>query len=178
MSNLGEGYTHALLGLVGKRCWGIAAGANTGSVIDLHFGAKVPRRCSVPNPTLPADLRDFGGEFGLLVECAWRLDAPEGIVCGWIESASGRDPMNAGLRRIMGQTVQQVSVVPPAWDLSLHFENTLILRVFCDRTASASGDDNYTFFTPTCAHVVSNRSCLVRETPAERSGNGDNGALA
>jgi hypothetical protein len=47
--------------LHGTTCWGIAAGQNTGSVIDLHFGEKLDRPKPIRNPFLPPDLQRYHG---------------------------------------------------------------------------------------------------------------------
>jgi hypothetical protein len=149
--------------LVGKECWGITAGERTGSVIDLDFGKKIHRKHPGPNPALPADLRLDDGELGMFIECAWRLDAADRVICGWGESGAEGGPLGRGLQLIVNKIVERVSIEQPAFDLALHFENGLVLRVFCDQTESAEDSNNYVLFTPDHYYVVSNRSKLIRK---------------
>jgi hypothetical protein len=153
--------------LVNKPCWGIAAGANTGSVIDLHFGQKLPLRQPVLNPTLSADLRRYYGELSLFIECAWRLDAEDQVLCGWGEDFSAGGPLGKGLQLVINQRVEKVSIQRPAFDLAVHFSNALVLWIFCDQTESSEDNNNYALFTPEHYYVVSNKSRLVWKERSE-----------
>jgi hypothetical protein len=153
--------------LSGKLCWGIAAAANTGPVIDLALGKKLPRRHLIPNPALSEDLRQYYSELSVFVECAWRLDAEDKVVCGWGEDFSGGGPLSKGLNLVLNHTVERVTICRPAFDLVLHFENGLVLQVFCDQTESSGSGNNYVLFTPEHYYVVSSRSQLLRKERSE-----------
>lgn len=155
--------------LVGKMCWKIVAGTNTGSVIDLHLGKKLPVRTPI-HPALATDpCSHYQGELGVFIECAWRLDAEDRIICGWGEDFSVEGPLGKGLHRIVDQEVEQVSVHQPAFDLALHFSNALVLRIFCDQTEPSEESDNYVLFTVKYSYVISNRSKILREERSDRS---------
>lgn len=153
--------------LVGKTCWKIVAGTNTGSVIDLHLGKKLPIRTPI-HPTLATDPDShYQGELGVFIECAWRLDAEDEIICGWGEDFSAGSPLSKGLHLLLHQAVERVCIRRPALDLSLHFSNSLVLRVFCDQTEPSEDNDNYVLFTPRYSYVVSTRSKVIREERSE-----------
>lgn len=150
--------------LVGQVCWGFAAGEGTGSVINFYIGGKVPRESPLSNLHLAAEQREYEAEINLFVECAWRIESKTEVICGaWDDNTEGGD-MIAGLRRLVDQSVSSVKVSQPALDLTLDFSNGLTLRVFCDQTNQAEGEDNYTLFLNGAIYVVGSRSQLRRET--------------
>jgi hypothetical protein len=150
--------------LVGKRCWGIVAGANTGSVLDLHLGQKLLRQHQVRNPTLPEDLRQNRGELSLFIQCAWRLEDKERVICGWGEDFSHGGPLGKGIQLIVDQPIERVSIRRPSFDLTLYFANSLMLQVFCDQTElSEEHGMNYALLAPGYSYTVATRSQLVRE---------------
>lgn len=71
--------------------------------------------------------------------------------------------MLSGLQKIVGQKVKQVNLSLPALDLSLHFGNSLVWRVFSDRTDCTKDEGNYTLFLPQWAYVVGIKSKLEKE---------------
>lgn len=166
-SSLSEEFITVANSLVGKICWGIASGANTGSVLDIAFGKKILRQHPVPNPALSEELRLYQGEISIFIECAWRLDATDRIICGWGEDFSEGGPLARGLHLILDQTVERVCIDQPSFDLVLDFSNALSLRVFCDQTEQADGNDNYIIFRPSHYYVISNKSCLIRKENSE-----------
>ena len=154
--------------LVGKPCWGIAAGANTGSVLNLHLGGKICRPRLLPNPALSADLRQYRGELSVFIKCAWRLDMEDKIICGWIESCSEGGPLARGLHRVLDETVERISLQRPALDLGVHFSNGCVLRLFCDQTYEEEEESsNYVLFTPKYYYDVACKSQVRRKNRSE-----------
>jgi hypothetical protein len=150
--------------LVDKTCWGIVAGANTGSVLDLHLGQKLLRRSPVRNPTLSEDLRQNRGELAIFIQCAWRLEDKEQVICGWGDDFSDGGPLRKGIQLILNQAVEHVSIRRPSFDLTLCFTNSLMLQIFCDQTElSEEHGMNYVLFAPGYSYTVATRSQLVRE---------------
>jgi hypothetical protein len=137
-----------LLKLVSKECWRIVAGKGTGSVVSLQIGDKIPRKRRVDNPALPSDIQNFEGEYIVFVECVWRLDAVNEVICGaWNDNSEG-GKMLKGLKRLVGQRVTSVTLGRPGFDLEIGFSNDLKLKLFCDQTNEIDNRDNYMFFTP------------------------------
>jgi hypothetical protein len=76
--------------LVGRHCIGFTAGESTGSVVDVEFEPRRPRRRPLANQNLTEEQRTGDPEYSILVECLWRLDAEMYVVCGsWDDNASG-----------------------------------------------------------------------------------------
>ena len=158
---------HGLNQFVGEICWGIAAGRGTGSIVSLHFGAKMLRRIPLNNPHLSNELREYDSQMGLFITCSWRLDSDSDVICGWTDSNEEGGPMLSGLQKIVGQKVKQVDLILPGLDLGLHFSNSLLLRIFSDRTDSTQDEGNYTVFLPRWAYVVGIKSKLKKEARGE-----------
>lgn len=155
--------------LIGKTCWGIVAGANTGSVLDLHLGQKLLRRHPVANPALSADLRQYRGELAVFIQCAWRLEDKEKVICSWGEDFSDGGPLRKGINLFLNQDVEHVDIRRPSFDLTLYFRNSLTLQVFCDQTElSEEHGMNYVLFAPGYSYTVATRSQLVREERTAR----------
>jgi hypothetical protein len=149
--------------LVGQLCWGIIAGAGTGSIISLQLGRQIPRQLHSRNPTLSRLQKKYESEYTLFIECAWRLESNSKVICGCWDDNSKNGEMIAGLKRLTGSTVTSVNVKKPTWDLDLMFSNGLVLRVFCDSVNLADLNDNYSVFLPEGIFVVGTRSKLWKE---------------
>lgn len=145
----------------GKSCWGIAAGANTGSVLNLHFGAKLPRRRPIPNPKLCPDLRRYDGELSILVDCAWRIETPKRVLCGWLECDGRVNPLEIGVEKLVHRVVTGTECHLPSCDLAFSFDNGMTLRLFCDRTVRES--TNFSLFGLRYCYTVSTNSSISRQ---------------
>lgn len=149
--------------LIGQVCWGFAAGAGTGSVVSLDIGGKVLRESPLKNPHLSAEQQKYAAEFGLFIQCAWRIESKAQVVCGAWDDNTGGGRMLEGLRLLVGQVISSVEVAKPALDLAMNFDGGLALRIFCDQTNQAEMEDNYSLFLPDAIYVVGHRSQLRRE---------------
>jgi hypothetical protein len=67
------------------------------------------------------------------------------------------------LQKIIGKKIQKVDCVLPALDLAVQFNNSLVLRIFCDRTNPSEDDGNYVFFTSKHTYAVGIASRLRRK---------------
>jgi hypothetical protein len=144
-------------------CWGFVAGKGTGSVVELNLGKKVSRKSAVKNPHLTDEQQASDSEFALLVECTWRLESKTQVICGAWDDNSKQGAMIKGLERLVGQTIESISLLRPSLDLELSFSNQLVLRIFCDLTNRAEMVDNYSFFLPRMIYIVGTRSRLRKE---------------
>ena len=59
----------------------------------------------------------------------------------WLDDDANDGPMVAALDRLVGATVVAAQLTPPAWDLSLTFDNGLTLIVFAYGTPRRDADD-------------------------------------
>ncbi len=140
--------------LVGTPCWGIVAGAGTGSVVSLDFGKKIAREQPLRNTRVSEAVRHNKGEFHLFVEdCAWRVETDTAVLCGSASDNSNDGEMVTGLRRLEGQIVREVVVSEPALDLTVVFGDGLKLLLFCE-TLQEDDADNFVFFSPIGTFVV------------------------
>ena len=153
----------AVARLAGQRCWGFAAGSGTGSVVSLSIGGMIPRSAPLRNPHLSTAVRENDPEFGLYVECVWRIERQDGIVAGCWDSNEEDGPMLKGLATLVDQLIVDAELVLPALDLKLRFANDVSFRIFCDQTNADDGTDNYTLFTPTETLIVGCRSAVRSE---------------
>lgn len=128
----GDDLSVALRGLIGAPCWSALAGRGAGGTLVLDLGGKLRRVQPLKNPQLTDEQRLFTGELWLLVRCAWRLEAADGVVCS-------RRYATSRVGELLGRAVTHVEVRGPARDAALWFGDDRRLSVFCDR---ATGDDD------------------------------------
>ena len=162
-----EEFIRNMSDLKSKSCWSFYAGPSTGSHVDFDFGKKVPR--AVPllgNPTLTHNQRFYEGEMSLFVQCAWRLDSVDAVICGSTDSNEKGGAMLAGLQSVIGKTVEDVVIAEPSFDLTLRFRGDLSLKIFCDQTNLEDDDPNYMLHTKDRIYVVGPRSRIRLETPS------------
>jgi hypothetical protein len=129
--------------LKGLACWSATCGGAAGSSLLLDIGSGVPREKPISNLTLSDLQQRYEGEYRVFVQCAWRLELSDEVICG-----SGDDPtpggaMSVGVQRIVGCSVVHADIQYPARDLILEFTDGLFLRVFCDQTNIEEDEDNY-----------------------------------
>jgi len=150
-------HLHSLQELRHQQCWSIIAGEGVGSEITIDFGDRTPRQYALKNPFLTEEQRTNEGSYILHVLCTWRLDSKTEIICGSNDPNKNDGIMVAGLERLVGQTIRNVEVITPAYDLVLTFDD-FVLRVFCDEMDKEDEFDNYSFFTPDMSYTVECRS--------------------
>ena len=156
--------TAALILLEGRPCWSVLAGAGTGPTMHLEFGAKIPRRVPLRDrPQITREQARYEGQLDLLIQCAWRLELGDTVLCGSTDDDRNDGAMKIGLRGLEGKTVLALSVEYPVPDLSISFEGDLRLRVFCDQTNIETNDDNYSVRVGDTIHVVGARGRIGLE---------------
>ena len=119
--------------LQSRRCWAAIAGPGTGSIVDFLFGEKVARDKPLQNASLPSEVQSYDSEFGLLVQCSWRLSFQGQLVCSSSWSDNRIDgPLLRGLANVVNQKVVSIELNRESCDLKLVFENEYMLWVFND----------------------------------------------
>lgn len=167
MGDLAEEFVGRLMDLRGKPCWSFYAGPSTGSHVDFDFGQKLSR--VVPllgNANLTEDQKFYHGEVSLFIQCAWRLDSNDEVICGSTDSNEKDGPMLVGLQSMMNKTVENLEIARPAFDLTLEFRGGLFLKVFCDQTNVEDDDPNYTLHTKDRIYIVGPKGQISFETPS------------
>ena len=119
-------------------------GGDTGSIIAIDFGKLVPVNGIVSNNY---DNHPYlRGEYGLMIDCAWRLDAVTEVLCGSEDDL--RSLFNFHFNKLVSEKVISTKLTEPAYDLEIEFSNNYILKLFCNNTNPEAFDNNYDFFTP------------------------------
>jgi hypothetical protein len=151
--------------LVGLMCHGAIAGDGTGSVISVHFGELILANRRTTNPNVPERLRSHKGALVLFIECAWRLDGKDRVICGSTDSNHPGGPMLTGLAGMAGAIVSKVDgPAEPGLDLTLELGDHLKLNVFCDQVNLSESVDNYSLITSEIAYIVGPGSAVRIES--------------
>jgi len=95
------------------------AGPSTGSIVGLYFGEA---HTVVENPA-----------WYLQVGCSWRVEGADGLLlaCSTDDNVAG-GALHTGLDALCGHAIDSVAIVPPAFDLLIHFERGQRLIAFAD----------------------------------------------
>ncbi len=153
----------------GLCCWYVSCGGAAGSTFQLALGNKVLRRIPIKNQAHSEEYRRFEGEANLLVWCCWRLDGPDAPLVSWDDA---NETVEKELARFIGAHIESVSLLPPAWDLTIRFSNGLHLRIFCDHLpGNPSFDGNWDLFlqgTQLCVGPGARYSIEAREDEGAR----------
>jgi len=147
--------------LRGLPCWYVSVGGVTSPTFQLALGEKIPRQVPLKNPAQSEEYRHHEGEMNLLVWCSWRLDGPDRPLTS---SDDSPETIQRELGTLVGASVGSVSVVPPAWDLTIGFSNGLCLRIFCDHLpGDPSFDGNWDLWgRQLTAFVGPGAACSIR----------------
>lgn len=146
--------------------WHVGAGPSTGSVITMEIGGKRTLKVPLTNPQVTEERRLFEGEFGLFVECPWRVTTKTALVCSWSDDSAVDGPMVAGLNNsLIGSRIESVDVAPVTMDLALHLSNGTSFTLFCD--AANSDDDNYSVIHHNYIHIVGPAGKVGREARSD-----------
>lgn len=155
-----EFYNH-LQQLTGKECWGIVTGV--GSIITLSFGAKIPRENPIENPNLSEVCRFYDPEYSLMIYAPWRLHNSTSILSASYYDNSKNGPMAKGLDGILKLSVTNIICEPPCHDLTIHFEENVVLTVFAGDIDLDDDTGFYDFFTPSGVFSVVGDSLIEFE---------------
>jgi hypothetical protein len=156
-----EWLTAELHALVGQPCWSVSVGPR--ATVALELGEKLRRVQALKNPQLSEEQRQFIGEYWLLVQCAWRLDSADGVMCASGDGAAG-GATAIGLGSLVGRTVTGFELQMPALDLVLSFGTDRRLSIFRDR--SVGDGEAYTLAIPGETIGVLARGGIEREPRA------------
>lgn len=151
----------------GKVCWSAIASERTDYVIVLDLGEKVRRSMRLANPRLSFLQRTYEGEYSFLVECAWRLDGPKGVITACYDSNEPGGLMHRGLREIEGRSLEGASIQGAAFDLTLAFSGGFSLRCLSTEIDPRSKRNNWSFWSPQGLVSIGPRGRSRTETRAE-----------
>ncbi|MHB1158395.1 MAG: hypothetical protein ACYC26_16345 [Phycisphaerales bacterium] len=161
-----DAYRNSLNRLIGKPCWSIVAGPPCGSHVSMCLGEQILRSRELSNSHLTNDQRKYDGEFAIFIEsAAWRLDQGAEVITGSTDPNDNNGPMIQGLARIINTRVKEICLSVPGLDLTLLFDNELVLKIFCDQLTEIG--DNYSYFDPDSVYAIMCRSRLKIEPRGE-----------
>ena len=136
--------------LVDKVLWGVAAGRGTGSLLTLHFGAKLRRRRSLDNPNISESLRTHEGEFVLFVKCGWHIEQAGIRIADDASSNRSNGKMLKALHLLLRRTVRKVTLAKN--DVSVDFSGNLGIHLH--PKVRHDGFGNYSFSIAAQRYVV------------------------
>lgn len=129
--------------ILNKKCWSVIAG--TGSLISLAFGGKIPNSRILKNKNLTTEQRNFSGQFEIYVECAWRLESEELVLCT-STCANLNDSEAGGLKSLVGDIVVDLGFCLPSGDLKISFSSGRTMKIFADQGNEVDQYINYIFY--------------------------------
>jgi hypothetical protein len=153
--------------VLGKPCWSAIASERTDWVIALDLGEKVRRSMRLANPRLSFLQRTYEGEYSFLIESCWRLDGPEMVICTCYDSNKPGGAMLTGIAELEGRTVEAVDVSSPGCDLTIAFNEGIVLRCLSTESDPKTKRNNWSFWSPSGLVTVGPRGRVNRETQAE-----------
>jgi hypothetical protein len=153
--------------VIGRSCWSAMSSQRTDWVIVLDLGQKHRRTMRLANPRLSFLQRTFEGEYSFLIECAWRLDGPDGVVASCFDENHPGGPMQKGLSALEGRAVEDVSVVNTALDLTITFAHGFVLRCLSTEVDPKRKRNNWSLWSPNGLVTIGPSGRLVIETSAE-----------
>ncbi len=150
----------AFNGMVEKPCWSVAVISSAlETQVTLYIGDKVERKKALTAPSLSEEQRNYHAAFEVtIIDCTWRLDSTDQVVTSWSDDA---ETLRKYMAYLKDQPVIGWEITWPGLDLTLHFANTLALRLFCDQTDPVDGGENYAFRSPEYTFQVGVRSHIT-----------------
>ena len=137
-------FREELLKLVGEECWGVVGGVGTGSIIRLSIGKKFLRDRPVENSHIGNEERMYSASLGFMISCPWRIENEFEVFCGSHHTNESHGPYKDGFNQIRGQKIIQIICENPSFDLSLKFENAVVLKIHCS-SIGVDADECYSF---------------------------------
>ena len=108
-------------------------------MLSLQLGRQERRSARLANPRLSFLQRTYEGSIGFLIECPWRLDAPDGISLSYLSCMDSETrPILAEVPDLAGLEIESFSLDERALDLDLHFRGGYRLRCFCAEVTARS----------------------------------------
>jgi hypothetical protein len=129
----------------------------------LDIGAEVPRENPIRNPNLSERQRKYEGEYRIFVQCAWRLESSDSVLCGSGDDSAAGGEMVRVVQTILDRRILQAEVQHAALDLTLSLTGGLLLRIFCDQTDLEENNLNYSVSSGTTTVAVGPRGQIEIE---------------
>jgi hypothetical protein len=139
--------------IIQNECWAATGDGAAGAWIKLELGAKIARFRVVSNPKLPEDVRKYEGANDVFVQCPWRVERGQYVLCGSADSSEPGGPRTRALRdALVGKKILSVRLDGVSPDLVVAFDNECLLRTFCD--GSFVDGERYEYYSIRIAGVI------------------------
>lgn len=121
--------------LEGAECFSTLVGSGEDYALVLDIGDRKRRSLRLSNPRLSFLQRTYEGASGLLVECPWRIDTPDGVAASCFDDRSPGGRGATAVQDLASKTVISAVTEAPGYDLVLRFSEDWVLRIFALETA-------------------------------------------
>ena len=158
-NDLRNKFLTSLKRLEGQKCWGYVGGIPTGSIINVQFGKKYNDgiRRKKDGEIM------YKSQYSLFIHSPWRIEKDGRIICNWGDDNQEGGPMLAGLDNLVDQVCESVEIYEPGFDLTLHFSNNIVFKVFTIEEDDTPDVNNYTYFFDNRSISVGIRGSLSTE---------------
>jgi hypothetical protein len=130
--------------LIGQPCLSVLGSLGEPLVIDL--GERRRRSLRLKNPRLSFEKRTYEGSAGLLIDCAWALDGPQGRVMTSLETTIHEGPPLVEV--LQGDRIKKISLPAPGMDLVIDWKSGHRLTVLALRVDPRARRDNWAVWSP------------------------------
>lgn len=156
-----------LEGAVGQTLWSAVTGPRGNYVLSLELGAQQRRSMRLANPRLSFLKRTFEGSHSFLIECPWRVDAPDRVLVSAFDAFSKDAPPIHEIGELTDRVVEAVEVNPPAWDLVLRLSGGAVLRCFAVEVSRRPERNNWAYWSPEGPVVIGPSGIVHEQTRAQ-----------
>lgn len=127
----------ALSSFEGQTCWNVSSWEAADS-LTLFLGKAVEVEVRHYPPSTSFEWK-FGGQYELLVACAWRLDDENHNP---ILSSNTCDCHTSKTTAsiLVGDMIEFIEIIQPVWEMMIHFSSGKQLKAFCDYIPDKSWD--------------------------------------
>jgi hypothetical protein len=133
---------------INLKCWACIVSRETGTVISLKLGNKIPRKSPLPNNHIPDDVKLFESDFGIIIWSSWQLFHKGSLIINTQSSEINIDEISKDIKNIENKKLINIYIERRRNNLILEFQNGWMLKSMCD--GKDMKDDNYTLYYPHC----------------------------
>ncbi len=120
--------------LEGAECFSTLVGTEEDYALVLDIGDRKRRSLRLSNPRLSFLQRTYEGASGLLVECPWRIDTPDGVAASCFDDRAPGGRGATAVEDLASRTVLSAVAEAPGYDLVVRFSEDWVLRIFALET--------------------------------------------
>lgn len=149
----------------GERVFSAVAGPKGDYTLSLELGERRRRSLRLANPRFSFVRRTYEGAFSFLIECPWRLDAPDRVLHTSFLLLEREAPSQLVLDELEGLRLESAQAEPQGWDLVLAFEGGYRLRCVSLEPSGKRQRHDWSFWCPGGSAVVGPRGAIQFPPP-------------